>query len=98
MYATSKAAVAHLTTSMAAELSRYNIRVNALAPGYFLSEMNEEFFSTEKGQAYMRSLPTRRLGKHEELSGPLLLLASDAGSFINGIILPVDGGHLAAGR
>lgn len=98
IYAISKAGVAHMTHSMATELVRYQIRVNAIAPGYFLTEMNEEFFASEKGQAYTKTLPMRRLGKPEELSGAILLLASDAGSYINGVVLPVDGGHLVAGR
>lgn len=98
-YSVSKAGVAHLTRAMANELMRYGIRVNAIAPGYFLTEMNEAFFATEKGKVYIeQSIPARRLGEPEELTGPLLLLASDAGSFVNGVVLPVDGGHLIAGQ
>jgi len=98
VYAISKAGVSHMTHCMSAELMRHQIRVNAIAPGYFLSEMNEDFFKSEKGQAYVKTLPARRLGNHEELSGAVLLLASEAGSFITGVVLPVDGGHLVAGR
>ncbi|MCC5859690.1 MAG: SDR family oxidoreductase [Ectothiorhodospiraceae bacterium] len=95
LYATSKAGVVQLTKSMALELMRYDIRVNALCPGYFETEMNRDYFASEKGQAYIRSsIPSRRLGQLPELSGPLLLLASGAGSFVNGVALPVDGGHL----
>ena len=97
-YAVSKAGLVHLTHSLAAELGRHRIRVNAIAPGYFGTEMNAAFFASEKGQAYLKTLPTRRLGEARELDGALLLLCSDAGSFINGVVLPVDGGHLAAGR
>ncbi len=95
LYATSKAGVVQLTKSMALELMRYDIRVNALCPGYFETEMNRDYFASEKGQAYIRnSIPSRRLGQLSELSGPLLVLASGAGSFVNGVALPVDGGHL----
>ncbi|MCC5811424.1 MAG: glucose 1-dehydrogenase [Ectothiorhodospiraceae bacterium] len=95
LYATSKAGVVQLTRQMALELMRYRIRVNALCPGYFETEINADFFATEKGQAYIRqNIPSGRLGDIPELSGPLLLLASEAGSFVNGVALPVDGGHL----
>lgn len=94
LYATSKAGVIQLTKSMALELLRDNIRVNALCPGYFKTEMNEEFFASAKGLEFIRRTPAQRWGELDELSAPLLLLASDAGSFINGVALPVDGGHL----
>ena len=94
-YAVAKAGVVQLTKAMALELARHDIRVNAIAPGYFRTEMNSDYFDTEKGQQYIRSkVPMRRLGQLEELSGPLLLLASEAGSFITGSVLNVDGGHL----
>jgi len=93
-YATSKAAVVQMTKSMALELGRQGIRVNALCPGYFRTEINDDFFATPRGEAYIQDMPAKRLGNLDELNGPLLLLASDAGSFINGIALPVDGGHL----
>lgn len=95
-YAVAKAGVVQLTKAMALELARHNIRVNAIAPGYFRTEMNGDYFDTEKGQQYIRSkVPMRRLGQLEELSGPLLLLASEAGSFMTGSVLNVDGGHLS---
>lgn len=93
VYATSKAAVIHLTKNMATELWRHNIRVNALCPGYFPTEMNKEFFSSDQGKEYLKRLPPRRIGNLEELTGPLLLLASDASSYMTGVALPVDGGH-----
>ena len=93
-YATAKAAVVQLTKSMALEFTRHNIRVNAICPGYFKTEINADFFETEKGQAYVKQTPARRLGELHEMTGPLLLLASDAGSFVTGVALPVDGGHL----
>lgn len=92
-YQTSKTGVVALTKSMATELFRYGIRVNALCPGYVMTDMNKEFFTSEAGQNYIKRMPQRRLGEKHELKGPLLLLASDAGSFINGAALPVDGGH-----
>ena len=92
-YATSKAAVIQLTRVMATELWRHGVRVNALCPGFFRTEMNEAFFGSEQGQQYLRRIPPRRLGRPDELTGPLLLLASDASSFMTGVALPVDGGH-----
>lgn len=94
-YAVAKAGVVQLTKAMAMELARNDIRVNAIAPGYFRTEMNSDYFATQQGQDYIRSkVPMRRLGQLEELDGPLLLLASAAGSFITGSVINVDGGHL----
>lgn len=94
-YAVAKAGVVQLTKGMALELARNQIRVNAIAPGYFKTEMNSDYFDTTQGQEYIRSkVPMRRLGEMSELDGPLLLLASDAGSFMTGTIINVDGGHL----
>ena len=95
-YAISKAGVIQMTKAMALELGHKGIRVNALCPGYFKTEINEDYFNTEKGQTYIKSTPAKRLGRLEELNAPLLMLASDAGSFINGAALPVDGGHLVS--
>ncbi len=92
-YASSKAAVDHLTRQMALELARYNIRVNALAPGYYKTKINEEFLASEQGELMRKRIPMRRFGDHNELSGPLLLLASDAGSYMTGSTIVVDGGH-----
>ena len=93
-YAASKAALIQLTKAMALELARYRIRVNTLAPGYVETGINREFFASEPGQALIKRVPQRRIGKPEELDGALLLLASDAGSYITGAVLAVDGGHL----
>lgn len=96
-YCAAKAGVVQLTKSMALEFARFGIRVNAIAPGYFKTEMNETFFEGEKGSSYIRAMvPMRRLGALEELEGPFLLLASDAGSFMTGSVLTVDGGHLVS--
>jgi len=93
-YATSKAAVIQLTKAMALELARDGIRVNAIAPGYFATEMNDAFLESDAGQKLLSTIPFARAGRHEELAGPLMLLASDAGSFVTGTVLPVDGGAL----
>jgi len=93
-YATAKAGLVQLTKSMALELARSNIRVNAIAPGYILTEINDDFFATEEGQSYIKNIPMNRLGLESDLDGVLLLLSSDASSFMTGSIIPVDGGHL----
>lgn len=95
-YSTSKAAVIQMTKSMALELGHKGIRVNAICPGYFKTEMNGDYFETKKGKAYIQSTPARRLGGLHELNVPLLMLCGDSGSFINGVALPVDGGHLVS--
>ncbi|MFV3073670.1 SDR family NAD(P)-dependent oxidoreductase [Niveispirillum fermenti] len=95
-YAASKAALVQLTRSMALELSRHGIRVNALCPGYVETDLNQDFFASEAGKALVRRIPMRRLGRLEDLDGPLLLLCSDAGAFMTGTAIPVDGGHLVS--
>ncbi len=94
VYSASKAGVIQLTKHMALELADKNIRVNAICPGYFKTEMNGEYFDSEAGKKYIASTPAKRLGEMNEMNAPLLLLASDASSFINGVALPIDGGHL----
>ncbi|MCC7114160.1 MAG: glucose 1-dehydrogenase [Burkholderiales bacterium] len=92
-YTVSKAALVQLTRAMALELARHRIRVNALAPGYVLTDLNREFFATEGGQAIVRRIPMRRLATAADLEGPLLLLASDASAYMTGAVIAVDGGH-----
>ncbi len=93
-YCASKAACEHLTRAMAIEMARYGVRVNAIAPGYFETEINDTFLASEEGEKMRKRVPLRRFGEHEELSGPLLLLASEAGSFMTGATVVVDGGHM----
>lgn len=90
-YCASKGAVIQLTRTLSLDLMRYGIRVNAIAPGWFKTEMNEAYFDSDAGQQYIEQMPARRLGTLSELVGPVLMLCSDAGSFINGATLPVDG-------
>ena len=93
-YSAAKAGVIHLTKTMALELGRKGVRVNALAPGYFATEMNREFLDSERGREYIAGLLPRRAGALAELDGAVLLLAGDAGSYINGSVLSVDGGAI----
>ncbi|MEM1300354.1 MAG: SDR family oxidoreductase [Pseudomonadota bacterium] len=93
-YSASKAAVIHMTRSLAQEWAPFRVRVNAIAPGYFPTEMTEPFLTTEKGQALKKDVPMRRFGELPELEGPVELLLGSRGSFITGVTLPVDGGHL----
>jgi NAD(P)-dependent dehydrogenase (short-subunit alcohol dehydrogenase family) len=96
-YAVSKAGVLQMTKALALEWARHRIRVNALAPGYIETDLNDDFFSSDAGKALIRRIPQRRLGEATELDGPLLLLASDAGSYMTGSVVAVDGGHLVSG-
>jgi len=96
-YSASKSAVASLTQSLAIEWARHGVCVNALAPGYFATELNDDFFESEHGKALVKRIPQRRLGQLSELDGPLLLLISNAGSFMTGSVVTVDGGHLVSG-
>lgn len=93
-YAVSKSGVIHLTKQLALELARYNIRVNAIAPGYFESDLTREYLRSGKGEKLLQRIPMRRFGDYESLRGPLLLLASDHSAYVTGAVIPVDGGHL----
>lgn len=95
-YSVSKAGVIQMTKLLALELARYNIRVNALAPGYIGTDLNRDFWDTDAGRALVQRVPQRRLGKLGDLDGPLLLLASDASRYMTGSVLTVDGGHLVS--
>ena len=93
-YAASKGGLVQLTQALALEWARFGIRVNALAPGYMETDLNRDFLATDAGQALIRRVPQRRLGRLSDLDGPLLLLCSDAAAYMTGAIVPVDGGHL----
>jgi NAD(P)-dependent dehydrogenase (short-subunit alcohol dehydrogenase family) len=92
-YNASKAGLIHLTRALAMEWARHDIRVNAICPGYIETEMNSDFWKTPAGQRLIDRIPQRRIGKPEHLDGALLLLSSEAGSFMTGSVLTVDGGH-----
>lgn len=93
-YIAAKAGVVHLTKAMALEWARHGIRVNAIAPGYFVTEINQDQFEQGAHALVEKAVPMARVGDLEEIGGPLLLLASDAGSYMTGSIVAVDGGHL----
>ncbi len=96
-YAISKAGVIQATKVMALELARYNIRVNALLPGYVITDLNRDFLTSEAGEKLRLRIPSRRFSELSDLDGPLLLLASDAGAAMSGATVAVDGGHLVSG-
>ena len=93
-YAAAKAGVVQVTKALAVELAFKGIRVNAIAPGWFVTEMNDDYLASEAGDKIKREIPMGRFGKAGELDGALLLLASDAGSYITGATLVVDGGQV----
>jgi 3-oxoacyl-[acyl-carrier protein] reductase len=95
-YAAAKGGLWQLTRSMALELARHGVRVNALAPGYIETEINRDFLATEPGERMKKRIPQRRFGTPEDLDGALLLLASDASRYMTGSIIVIDGGLLLA--
>ena len=95
-YAISKAAVIQATKAMALELARHRIRVNALLPGYIVTDLNRDFLESEPGQKLRARIPSRRFGELGDLDGPMLLLASDAGAAMSGATVAVDGAHLVS--
>ena len=96
IYAASKAAVIQMTRSAALELARDNIRVNALAPGYIMTDLNREFLQSEDGARLVKKVPMRRFASIEELSAALIFLLDPQNSYMTGETLTIDGG-MAAG-
>ena len=95
-YAISKAAVIQATKALALELARHRIRVNALLPGYVVTDLNRDFLTSPAGDKLRARIPSRRFGEMHDLDGPMLLLASDAGAAMSGSTLVVDGAHLVS--
>ncbi len=93
-YATAKAGVIQLTKALAVELAFKGVRVNAIAPGWFVTEMNDDYLMSEKGDAIKREIPMGRFGNAGDLDGALLLLVSDAGAYMTGATVVVDGGQV----
>jgi NAD(P)-dependent dehydrogenase (short-subunit alcohol dehydrogenase family) len=96
-YTASKAAVAGLTRALSVEWARHGVTVNAIAPGVFETDLNREILKGARGQEFLVRTPMRRFGKVEELAGAAVYLASEAGSFVTGQLIAVDGGFLASG-
>jgi NAD(P)-dependent dehydrogenase (short-subunit alcohol dehydrogenase family) len=96
-YAISKAGLVQMTKALALEWARHAIRVNALAPGYIVTDINREFFASEAGEALKKRIPMRRAGELADLDGPLLLLCSDAARYMTGAVVAADVGHLVSG-
>jgi 3-oxoacyl-[acyl-carrier protein] reductase len=97
-YAVAKAGIVQLTKALALELAFKGIRVNAIAPGWFVTDINRDYLTGEEGAAIKREIPVGRFGEEGDLDGALLLLASDAGRYIAGATLVVDGGQMVALR
>lgn len=94
-YGAAKAGVVSLTKTMALEWARFGIRVNAIAPGYFLTDINRRQLADPAAKEYLSArIPLKRIGNLPELAGPVLLLASNAGSYMTGSTLTIDGGQL----
>src|SRR6185312_5685570 len=93
-YATAKAAVIQVTKALALEWAFKGVRVNAIARGWFITESNDDYWNSEAGTAIKRDIPVGRFGNHGDLDGALLLLVSDAGAYITGATIVVDGGQV----
>jgi NAD(P)-dependent dehydrogenase (short-subunit alcohol dehydrogenase family) len=95
-YAISKAGVLQATKTMALELARYQIRVNAILPGYVVTDLNRDFLHSEFGEKLRMRIPSRRFSELSDLDGPIMLLASEAGKAMSGSTIAIDGGHLVS--
>ncbi len=95
-YAVSKAGLEQMTRALALEWARHDIRVNSLAPGYIVTDMNRDYLQSEAAAPMIKAIPQRRVGEPKDLDGALLLLASDASAFMTGSTVVVDGGHMQA--
>jgi NAD(P)-dependent dehydrogenase (short-subunit alcohol dehydrogenase family) len=95
-YAISKAGVLQVTKTMALELARYQIRVNAILPGYVVTDLNRDFLHSEFGEKLRMRIPSRRFSELSDLDGPIMLLASEAGKAMSGSTIAIDGGHLVS--
>jgi len=93
VYGAAKAAVAHLTKIMANEWARYGINVNCVAPGYVTTDMTKDVMADEKNaEAVLKKISLRRYGEPEDVSGVVLFLATEASSYVTGVLIPIDGG------
>jgi 3-oxoacyl-[acyl-carrier protein] reductase len=97
-YAVAKAGVVQLTKALGLELAFKGVRVNAIAPGWIVTELNRDYLMSEQGAAIKREIPVGRFGEARDLDGALLLLVSDAGRFMAGSTIVVDGGQMVALR
>ena len=97
-YAVAKAGVIQLTKALGLELAFRGIRVNAIAPGWIVTDLNREYLTSEHGAALKREIPVGRFGEERDLDGALLLLVSDAGRYMAGATIVVDGGQMVALR
>ena len=95
-YAVSKAALVKATEIMGLEAARFNIRVNAIAPGYILTDVSRLLLEGDRSESFVKGIPMRRYGEFDDLDGPLLMLASEASKYMTGSVIVVDGGHLCA--
>jgi NAD(P)-dependent dehydrogenase (short-subunit alcohol dehydrogenase family) len=95
-YAVSKAALVKMTEVIALEGAKYGVRANAIAPGYILTDVSRLLLEGERSASFVKGIPMRRYGEFEDLDGPLLLLCSDASSYMTGATIVVDGGHICA--
>ena len=94
-YAAAKAGLVNLTRAMAVDLAPHHIRVNAIAPGAFMTDMTRDWLEGEDGDRFRQRIPQQRFGQPDQLDGLLLLLASDASSYMTGSVVVVDGGLTA---